>query len=180
MTLVSAEFDVVKVWDLRTGRSQALSGHGLGLECVCPLTATTLVGCGLGGLQVWDVTAMRCTDAFHYSNNAPPSRRSVRVVTPRTVVSGGSSGADLWDLPTRRKSRDLRGHVGEVLDVCALAPATVATAGKDKSVKVWDCSTGSCSQTLLGHVEGVYSICALSSSTLATGSRDSTVKLLGS
>ena len=132
-TLASAEFGAVKVWDLRTGRPQALlpSNNARFLDCICSLTATTLVSCGLDGLQIWDVTAMRCTDVFINDNilNIPSSRRSVRVVTPRTVVAGGSSGADLWDFPTRTKVKDFLGHGAEVLDVCALAPDTVATAG---------------------------------------------------
>ncbi len=99
------------------------------------------------------------------------------------VASGGRAGmfgaVVVWDVGTKAKRAELRGHRDAIL-AADVSPdgTTLATAGYDKVVLLWDLAAGKLLRTLRDHTDAVHAVAfAPDGATLATAGADRTVKL---
>ena len=99
------------------------------------------------------------------------------------IAAGGRPGmfgaVTIWDLESRTRRHDLRGHADSVLGT-ALSPdgKTLATASYDRLIKLWDVTVGNEVRTLKEHTDAVYAVAfSPEGSTLASAAGDRTVKL---
>ncbi len=99
------------------------------------------------------------------------------------IAAGGRAGQfgsiTIWDLPSRTRRREWRGHADQIL-AADLAPdgRTLATAGYDRLIKLWDVATGQELRTLKEHTDAVYAVAySPDGSSLATAAGDRTVKV---
>lgn len=65
----------------------------------------------------------------------------------------------LWDLSTGKRTRELAGHEGMVMDI-AFSPSgdRLLSASLDKTIRVWDPKTGATLRQLKGHRASVFSL----------------------
>jgi hypothetical protein len=85
----------------------------------------------------------------------------------------------LWDIVTRRKIGELKGHADEV-SALAFAPdgKSLFTAGRDKTVREWDLTTNKPKRTFECHTDAVTSVAVSpDGKTLASAGYDQVVRL---
>jgi hypothetical protein len=99
------------------------------------------------------------------------------------IAAGGRPGLfgsiAVWDIATRKKRLDVRGHSDAIL-AAAVAPGgkTLATAGYDKQILIWDLAAGKVVRPLKDHSDAVYGLAfSPDGKTLASCAADRTVKL---
>ena len=76
------------------------------------------------------------------------------------AVSGSSDGTlKVWDLPSGRPVRSLKGHMGWVRAVAVTPDGGQAVSGSDdNTLKVWDLSSGRLVRSLEGHTDWVNAV----------------------
>lgn len=204
--LVSGSSDrTVRLWDLRTGECiRVMQGHGSWVRSVAFSPDGQIIASGSEDttIRLWDVQTGECHQMLtgHTSwvrsvafSPIPVSLRTQadegkeQFFHRKTGTEGGyllASGSGdhtvkLWDVPSGRCSRTLRGFFNRVWSV-AFSPhsSTLASGHDDHCVRLWNLESGVCEQTLRGHTKGV---CAIAFSPaeplLASGSNDQTIKL---
>jgi WD40 repeat protein len=99
------------------------------------------------------------------------------------VAAGGRPGQfgtiTVWDLVTKARRHDLRGHGDSILGT-ALSPdgRTLATASYDRLVKLWDIIDGKEIRTLKEHTDAVYAVAfSPDGRSLASAGADRTAKV---
>jgi len=99
------------------------------------------------------------------------------------IAAGGRAGqfgfVTIWDLATRTRRHDLRGHTDAIL-AASLSPdgRWLATASYDRMVKLWDVGQGRELRTLKEHTDAVHAVAFSPDGTrVASGGADRTVKV---
>ena len=157
--------------EVRAGLATPLESASIHPSGRTVLTASTV------GARVWDVPRRRIAIRFAHPGTvrdaafSPDGARIVTTSTDRT--------ARVWDSPTGRLVKILRGHRGPV-STAGLGPGgeVAATVGSDDAVRLWDVASGQTVRILRGHRRPILAL-ALSpdGSRLATASEDSTARL---
>ncbi|HWE39020.1 MAG TPA: c-type cytochrome domain-containing protein [Isosphaeraceae bacterium] len=141
------------------------------------------IAAGQGGkLLLFDAGTNRLVHMFEGHLGAI---NAVRFTTDgkRVVAAGGRPGMfgaiTAWDLATKARTLQLRGHADAIL-AADLAPdgKTLATASYDRLVKLWDLDAGKELRTLKEHTDAVYAVAfAPDGKTLVSASGDRTAKV---
>ena len=115
-----------------------------------------------------------------------PGQVNAVAITPdgkSLVAAGGRAGqfgfVTVWDLATKSRRHDLRGHDDAIL-AASLAPdgKTLATGSYDRMVKLWDVVAGRELKTLKEHTDAVHAVAfTRDGARLASGGADRTVKV---
>jgi WD40 repeat protein len=99
------------------------------------------------------------------------------------IAAGGRPGmfgaVTIWDLETKTRRADLRGHADAILSA-TLSPdgKTLATASYDTLITLWDVAAAHEVRTLKEHTDAVHGVAfSADGKTLASASADRTVKL---
>jgi WD40 repeat protein len=98
-------------------------------------------------IKLWDGNLRR------FLRTIPISGKSISAMS---FVPGGlltaSRGRDgkvqLWDIPTGRLLRELKGHEDTVNSIAVAPDGIVLTASDDQTIRLWDTATGECLQVL--------------------------------
>jgi WD40 repeat protein len=106
---------------------------------------------------------------------------AVRITAASSLIAASHDGAlHVWDLPTGRYLRSLKGHAS-LVDSVAVADAgrVQAISGSwDNTVKIWDLATGSLLRSLVGHTELVLSVAvSAEAGVIVSGSWDGTIRI---
>jgi WD40 repeat protein len=192
--LVSAADDkVVRVWDLKTGKTvRTLRGQiGAGSEgkiyamALSPDERWLAVGGFLAGnlenrhaIRLYNfptgklVTLLKGHTNVVYGLAFPPDSRY--------LVSGSfDKNAIIWDINQQQRIHTLKGHTKEIYAV-AFTPDSkrVVTGSLDHSLRLWRVKNGELIAKLEGHSDKVYSV-AISpkDGSIASGSLDHTIRI---
>jgi WD40 repeat protein/serine/threonine protein kinase len=130
-----------------------------------------------GHVKLWDVASGQRPTASWPASKAKLQGVCLSPDGQLLACAGDEGTIQLWDVPTRRLSSVLPGHVGPVWGV-TFSPdgQMLATAGyADRLVKLWKIVSGECVGVLKGHSDSVWSVAfSPDGRTLASVSRDST------
>jgi len=169
----------VRVWDLDTGRQQAvLSGHD------GPVFAVAVSADGRRAVSGGRMVRVLDLDTGESLRTLAGHRGWVHAVAVsadgRRAVSGGEdSTVRVWDLDTGELLRTLAGHRGWVHAVAVSADGRRAVSGGDDgTMRVWDPDTGEPLRTLAGHDGPVQAVAITADGRRAvSGGEDSTMRV---
>jgi WD40 repeat protein/serine/threonine protein kinase len=170
---------VVKVWDLASGREAATLPH----RGTVPALAFSPDGEILATashddtVRLWGVGSWRLGRSWK-----GPDDFDALAFAPggHTLTTGSGDGAiRLWDVATGQSLRVLGRHTGRVFDLAFSAEGkTLASASGDRTIKLWDVVGGRELRTLAEHTYLVVGVAfAPGGDALASGSWDGTVRL---
>jgi hypothetical protein len=121
--------------------------------------------------------------ATHGDHPGPVSSVAIAPDGKTVVAAGGRAGqfgfVTIWDLPSKTRRHDLRGHTDAILSA-ALSPdgKTLATASYDRMIILWDVNLGRQIRTLKEHTDAVHAVTFSRDGTrIASGGADRTVKV---
>lgn len=159
--LAAGEDEMVRVWDLETGRClRLLVGHHSTIYCVAWSgdQRRALSGDANGVIRVWDVESERCLRILE------GHRDSVKTLTwdidERLAFSGSyDNKVMIWDVELGRCLRTLEGHRDTVWSL-ALSPSgrRLVSGSLDTTVRLWDVERGNCLRVLEGHTTWTMSV----------------------
>nr|WP_152893406.1 trypsin-like peptidase domain-containing protein [Streptomyces adustus] len=180
-TLATANDNIVRLWDVATGKAgTTFIGHtSTVLSVAFSPDGHTLATAGSDGTaRLWDVATGKEIATLTGHTSAVTSV----AFSPdgRTLATASYDGtARLWDVATGKAVTTFTGHTSMVLSV-AFSPdgRTLATASYDRTVRLWDAATGKTITILTSHDGPVTSVAfSPDGRTLATASNDNTVRL---
>jgi WD40 repeat protein len=137
----------VAIWD--TGTGTLVRGFGEEtVQCLAFVPRTTqLVSREVGGtLRLWDARTGRQVRRWGDEEEGGGAGSAIYQIAfsadGRSVLAGNTAGAlDVWDLATRKRSRQLAAHRGRLTAV-AVHGTLAATGGADNTIRLHDLSTG--------------------------------------
>ncbi len=138
--------DVIKVWEVTTGKMiKTILGNGMNFYSAAYLpkgalfAAPTLSG---GGVRFY-----RSSDYSPYATMFGHANQGILDVAfsltgNRAVTAGRDNVAAVWDVFTRKRIQDLRGHQDWVIHT-AMSPngRLAASSSSDRTVRIWDLNT---------------------------------------
>ncbi|WTW94138.1 WD40 repeat domain-containing protein [Streptomycetaceae bacterium NBC_01309] len=187
------ESGTVRVWDAAGAETVRLPGGSGAVWDVCTIPGPgpeLLAGAGYDGtVRLWDPRSGAAVGEPLTGHQGAvwalctcPGEEGAR---PSLVSAGDDGTVRIWDVDTAEQTGELSGHVGRVLDVCAVRDAEgrtlVAGGGYDGTVRLWDPRTRQqVGEPLTGHHGAVWSVCELELDgelLVASGGFDGTVRL---
>ena len=186
VTMLTGHQGMLRVWDLpiRAQRSALPTGRTVRRVALTPDAATFasaeysfVDGKAMGQVVIRDGKTgearreMGPVEALHGVAIDPAAKLAVS-------SSWGNADLLVWDVPTGRKLRTLKGHSGYVGAVVFSPDGKSLASGGDDSVRLWDVEKGVARATLRGHKKGVESVAFSGDGRrLASGSFDDTAKV---
>ncbi len=181
-TLYSAGDELIRVWDIPTGKQiNTLKAHLKGVTSLCLSKDGTILA---SGSRDKTICLWRLPDG-NLITNLSANVASVWALSmtnnAQIIASGSYRETRLWQYPPGRLFKTLKGHKREV-ECTAISDDgkfLVTGGGKsDNTVRVWDLPSGENRYTLEGHQDAIWclAICP-DSKILASGSLDHNVKL---
>ncbi len=177
----SMEDNIVKVWDMGTGRElRTFPGHAKSVA-LSPDKRWLAAASTNGSIKLWDVFPGKevRTLAGH------PELINALTFSPdgRTLAGAGADGTvKLWDLSTGRELHSLAGLAGLLFDQVSAVVFSpdgrwLATNSRDGTIRIWEVATGQVSRTLKGHRHWIGCVAFSSDSRwLTTAGKDGVVK----
>ena len=177
MTLASASYRTVKLWDVATGQNIATLEHTEAVSSVSfsPDGTTLASGAWDGTVKLWNVATGQNTATLEGHTDQV---NSVSFSPDGKVLASGSSDktAKLWDMATGQNIATLE-HTEAVGSVSFSPDGTTLASSQGKAVKLWNVATSTNIATL-GHTSFVNSVSfSPDGKILALASYDRTVKL---
>jgi WD40 repeat protein/serine/threonine protein kinase len=185
-----ADKEKVKLWDVESGRLQAVLLPDNRQEAGCVsfspdgqrliTIASTAYTKGIPSeVRVWDVASRR--QLFELAVDGSFSRSCSLSPDGQMLAIGDGDGlVRVWDLKIQKEIRSLMGHHGFV-GVVSFSPTGLHLASADEHgvIIIWDWSTGNVSSVFSAHRAPIYDLAfSRDGKRLATASRDHTAKLL--
>jgi WD40 repeat protein len=96
----------------------------------------------------------------------------------RIGVMGGQAGRlQIWNIKTRERKFDLKGHADNIVNVAISPDGTrIVTASRDSTLRLWDTESGESFELLQGHADHVYGVAfSRDGQEVASASRDGSV-----
>jgi WD40 repeat protein len=171
----------LKLWDIASGTSVAdLRGHAGPISCLgfSPDGQMLASGSADGLVKLWDVVKRSQLATLDFGDRCWVSGA---VFTPdgKTLVTARLATVRLWDVATKQKVADLKGHSDRINNL-AISPdgKTLATASRDGTAKLWDLLTLRPRATIPGSGGWVTDLCCFPDGKhLAIGAFSGSVKL---
>ncbi|PHV64053.1 hypothetical protein CSQ80_02050 [Cyanobacterium aponinum IPPAS B-1201] len=181
-TLVSAGDELIRVWDIDTGKLlNTLNGH------LKPITSLCLSGDGTilaSGSRDKTVSLWRLPEGNLIGNlsaNTASVWSLAMTKSAKLIASASYQEIRLWQYPQGRLFKNLRGHQREVEKVILSQDDSLLIAGggtKDNSIRVWRLPEGDHLYNLFGHQDAICDLAVTSDNKiLASASKDHTIKL---
>ena len=180
--LLSAQGDIVTVWDVSTGEPRRQLPLPEGTEVVSvawhPDGTRAAIGALERPLHIWELDA---TDASRGRAAIGELAGEAVAFSPdgRLLAASVRDVVELRYMPDRRRIRVLTGHDKRMRSL-AFSPngQRLATASDDATARVWDVAGAEPLVTLEGHGSAVYGVAWSPDGTrLATGGEDGTIRI---
>lgn len=181
-TLITIGDDLIRLWDLNTGKLvNTLKGHLKGVTSIClSEDGLTLAS----GSRDKTISIWRLPDGNLLANlsaNVASVWSLAMTKSANLIASASFQEIRLWQYPQSRLFKVLKGHQREVEKVIISDDNSllISVGGKkDNTIKVWSLPSGELQATLEGHQDGIWDVILTSDNhTLITASQDHTVKL---
>lgn len=181
-TLISAGDELIRVWDIDSGKViHTLHGHFKPVTSLCLSEDGTILA---SGSRDKTVSLWRLPEGNLISNlsaNIASVWSLAMTKSAKLIASASYQEIRLWQYPQSRLFKNLRGHQREVEKVIISQDDNLVIGGggtKDNSIRVWRLPDGELHCNLFGHQDA---ICDLALTTdnkiLASASKDHTIKL---
>ncbi|AKT42626.1 WD40 repeat domain-containing serine/threonine protein kinase [Chondromyces crocatus] len=149
----------VLIWRVATGEGRLLGEHEGEVTAIAfsPDEHLLVSGSMDHTMQLWNLES-GVAEKFNLGGTGVRQLGFLPDGKTLVTMSGGDTGARLWDVETRSQRATLRGHSGEVTGF-AIAPdgLRLATASLDRTVRLWDLESGE-SRALEGHTGAVVGV----------------------
>ncbi len=176
---------------LMTGKSsQILHGHTGGVKAASfsPDGERAATASSDGTARIWDLTKRRSLFTLSEPGAALVPAAIEALVFSKDgalLLTGGASGARLWDAKTGKLAFKLEGEIGAAGAVGFAGAAAFSPDGKraltgsrDHVARLWDTATGKLVVALEGHSEAVTTVAfSPDGAAMATGSADHSVRV---
>lgn len=181
-TLISAGDELIRVWDIDTGKLiHSLNGHLKPVTSLCLNEDGSILA---SGSRDKTVSLWRLPEGNLISNlsaNTASVWSLAMTKNAKLIASASYQEIRLWQYPQSRLFKNLRGHQREVEKIIISQDDSLLIGGggrKDNSIRVWRLPEGELHCNLFGHQDA---ICDLALTTdnkiLASASQDHTIKL---
>ncbi|HEY3103947.1 MAG TPA: caspase family protein [Pyrinomonadaceae bacterium] len=169
----------IRLWQLATGRElPKLTGHTGWVKAVAfsPDSRLLASASNSGEIKLWDPNTGR--EVFH---KAYPDERFHTLAFSRDgkwlAAAGTGQTIRLLDV-SKKESRNLTGHTGEITSIVFASYSTVLSGSTDKTIRLWDVASSSVVKTLGPFADDVNAVAVSpDGSTLAFGMADKKIAL---
>jgi DNA-binding beta-propeller fold protein YncE len=163
--LVLADQLELNLWNIDTGMKIVTltePSHALLVSAKLSPDGRTLASARQGNkINLWDVASGKVSATLEGESTTEPTSiafspdgKMLAVGTGKAEGGAAAAGVTLWDVGSRKKTAQFKGHTGPVASV-AFSPdgKLLASGSNDGTVKLWDAATGKNTTTL--KVDGV-------------------------
>jgi WD40 repeat protein len=169
----SARPEIVRLWDVQTGKLQELDGHTDGATSLAfSPDGTVLATGGHDGNLIWWDSATRKQlrkikleeDVYYYPKRNRIGSGGIQALAfapnGKTIASANHDGTvRLFEAATGKQLQVLRGHAGSVVGVAFSPDGKVLASGSaDQTVRLWNTTTGALLNPRPGHDGGIASV----------------------
>lgn len=189
-----SEDKTVKLWDMRTNRSQRE------FESRAPVTTVALnpshneliSGDQDGNIRVWDMAMGTCSCELVPELDVAVRSISIALDGSQVIAANNKGTCFIWRMirgvgttgakgstffePVQR----IEAHPNQYILKCLISPDVrkLATTSSDRTIKIWNLDTFQCEKTLQGHVKWVWdAVFSVDAAYLVTASSDQTARL---
>jgi WD40 repeat protein len=167
---------VLYLWDMRSGKKCALSGHVGEIQGALALSDGRILSFSSDStLRIWDrltgepLGVLRGHTAAVTGALSLPNGRAVSWSVDGTLR--------IWDLADGQSVAAPVGHASRVTGTLALSGGYHLSWGLDRTLCAWDITTGSMVTALKGHTRAVLGACELTDGRIVSWSRDRTLRI---
>ncbi len=169
----SARPEIIRLWDVETGKLQELDGHTGGATSLAfsPDGKMLATGGHDGTLIWWDSTTRKqlrkiklVEDVYYHPKRNRIGSGGIQALAfapnGKTIASANHDGTvRLFDAATGKQDQLLRGHAHSVVGVTFSPDGKILASGSaDQTVRLWDPTTGALLNPRAGHDGGIASI----------------------
>jgi RNA polymerase sigma factor (sigma-70 family) len=189
----SARPQIIRLWDVETGKLQELDGHAGGATSLAfSPDGKVLATGGHDGALIWWNSATRkqlrkiklVEDVYYHRKGNRIDSGGIHALAfapnGKTIASANHDGTvRLFDAATGKQLQVLRGHAHSVVGVIFSPNGKILASGSyDQTVRLWDTTTGALLNPRAGHDGGTGSVLISPDARRAvTAGRDRTVRI---
>ena len=158
--VVSTADDGVRIWNLKTQRSQGLEGYTGEANCAvfCPSNKYIAAGFKDNRIRLWDTKSYRLLYTFVGHDSQVTSLK----FTPDgqfLISASADKSIRIWDIKERKCINIILGHGKRILDLDISSDGKfIVSCSRDKTIRLWNLETGDCVRSFRGHNTEVRSV----------------------
>ena len=173
--------NTIKIWDITKDPNNALiatkntTGN---IFCLLELKDNELLsGNSDNNIEVFDLTKETDNSEYYLSGHSKGIRALVKCNEENFASASNDTKIFIWDCSTKRKIKELLGHVDCVLTMILLENGNLVSGSADNTIRIWDWKNGYCLSYFKVHEGLVLSICQFNNQILLSGSNDTKIRI---